>query len=156
MTPLRFRIFFARGLSKSNEPALSIFESLYLTKVSVWLFETSYSKKPITYIYLNQKQIFVRLTTYNKKTPIHTYIHTYLNREKLITRLSKRKERFIGKQSRHYSVSSLMNHHQNCDGMILVMLNQRWRFISTKYKNLGKFVKQEKVGRLIRESVFDF
>ena len=37
-------------------------------------------------------------------------------KEKLITRYSKKKEGFIEKQSRHYSVSVLMNHHQNFGG----------------------------------------
>ena len=43
----------------------------------------------------------------------------------MITRESKW-EIFIEKQSRHHSVSVLMNHHQVRLGMILVILNQRW------------------------------
>ena len=37
--------------------------------------------------------------------------------EKLITRSSKKTERFIEKQSRHYSVSVLLNHHQSYEGL---------------------------------------
>ena len=38
--------------------------------------------------------------------------------------------------------------------MILMMLNQRWMFKSVQYKNIGKLVYQEKVGRFISESAF--
>ena len=38
--------------------------------------------------------------------------------------------------------------------MILVMWNQRWMFKNAEYKTWGKFVEQEKIGRLISESAF--
>ena len=39
--------------------------------------------------------------------------------EKLTTSNPNRKGRFIEKQSRNYSVSVLMNHHQGCEGFYL-------------------------------------
>ena len=48
-----------------------------------------------------------------------------------------------------------MGHLQDYQGMILVMLHQRWMFKSATYKNLGKIcITRKKVGRLIRESAF--
>ena len=37
--------------------------------------------------------------------------------EKLTTSTPNRKGRFIEKQSQHYSVSVLMNHHQDCEAL---------------------------------------
>ena len=43
------------------------------------------------------------------------------------------------KQSRHYSVSVLLSHHQDCDGVLLVMLRVDGCIKSVKiYKNLEK------------------
>ena len=52
-----------------------------------------------------------------------------------------RKGRFIEKQSRHYSVSVLLNHHQGYEGVILVMLSIDGCIKSVKiYKNFGNVV----------------
>ena len=76
--------------------------------------------------------------------------------KKLITRSSKLKERFIKKQSRHYSISVLMNASSGLWGMLLVMLNQWW-MLKKLYKNLGENLYiEKKVDRLTSKSVFVF
>ena len=61
--------------------------------------------------------------------------------EKLTINSLNRKGRFIEKESRHYSVSVLLNHHQGYEGVILVMLSIDGCIKSIKiHKNFGKVV----------------
>ena len=81
---------------------------------------------------------------------IYIYIYIYIWKkimdsnpticeEKLTTSNPKRKWGFIEKQSRHYSVSVLLNHHQSYEGVILMMLSIDGCIKSVKiYENLEK------------------
>ena len=80
--------------------------------------------------------------------------------EEKLTSNPNRKGRFIEKQSRHYIVSVLLSHHQDYEGVILVISIDGCIKSVKIYKNLEKLYNKRwlfmtrKIGRLINESAF--
>ena len=89
---------------------------------------------------LESALVFKQMRLNNNLLPIYIYIYIYIYVcvcvcvcEEKLTSNSNRKWRFIEKQSRHYSVSVLLNRHQDYEGYIS---DVKYRWMYKKYKNI--------------------
>ncbi len=97
--------------------------------------------------------IFVLAARHDDDDDIYIYIYIYIWKrimdsnltvcEEKLTSNPNRKVRFIKKQSRHYSVSVQLNHHQGYEGLLVNFSSQTVRLLSIIFFHLTYMYKED-------------